>query len=142
MAGEEHERVTSDRERFTFRFASAYRWAALPFGVRPDRTWVEVGADTLHARFGPWQFRTSLANVCAVELTGPYAFLKTAGPAHLGLTDRGLTFASNGDRGVLISFHQPVRGIEPTGKLRHPALTVTVADLDDLAEVLRARLTE
>ena len=64
------------------------------------------------------------------------------GPAHLGLTDRGLTFASNGDRGVLISFHQPVGGIEPTGTLRHPALTVTVADVEGLASLLRARAVE
>ena len=64
---------------------------------------------------------------------------QTAGPAHLGLSDRGLTFASNGERGVLISFHQPVPGIEPTGRLRHPELTVTVADVEGLASMLRAR---
>jgi hypothetical protein len=134
--------VTSTERRFTFRFAPAYRRASMLFGVRPDRTWVEVDAITLHARFGPWQLRTSLANISAVEITGPYAFLKTAGPAHLSLTDRGLTFASNGDRGVLISFHQPVPGIEPTGILRHPELTVTVADVEGLASVLRARTPE
>jgi hypothetical protein len=93
----------------------------------------------MYARFGPWRLRTSMANIAAVDITGPYAFLKTAGPARLGITDRGLTFASNGDRGVLISFHRPVPGIEPTGSLRHPELTVTVADVEGLAAVLRAR---
>jgi hypothetical protein len=28
-----------------------------------------------------------------------HAFWKTAGPARLGVTDRGLTFATNGERG-------------------------------------------
>jgi hypothetical protein len=66
--------------------------------------------------------RTSTSNVARVEVTGPYAFLKTAGFARLGITDRGLTFASNGDRGVCITFHSPVPGIDPFGRIRHPAL--------------------
>jgi len=126
-------------QRFAFRFAPAYRWASLLFGIRPETAWVEVGVDALSARFGPWRLRTSLANVASVEITGPYAFLKTAGPAHLGFTDRGLTFASNGERGVLISFYRPVPGIEPTGRLLHPELTVTVADVTGLASLMRAR---
>lgn len=71
--------------------------------------------------------------------TGPYAFWKTAGPARYAITDRGLTFATNGDRGVLISFEKPVRGLDPLGILRHPELTVTVADVDGLADLLRGR---
>ena len=75
----------------------------------------------------------------ASEITGPYAFWKTAGPARLAITDRGLTFATNGDRGVLVRFANRVRGIDPLGLVRHPELTVTVADVDGLAELLRAR---
>jgi hypothetical protein len=126
-------------ERFTFRFADAYRRPARLFGISPETAWVDVGADTLRARFGPWRVTTPLANISAVAVTGPYAFLKTAGPARLALTDRGLTFATNGDRGVLISFHSPVRGLDPLGVLRHPELTATVADIDGLVERLRAR---
>jgi hypothetical protein len=37
---------------------------------------------------------------------------------------------------VLITFVTPVRGIEPFGVLRHPELTVTVHDVDGLAELL------
>ncbi|HET9102648.1 MAG TPA: hypothetical protein VFN55_04790 [Solirubrobacteraceae bacterium] len=128
----------SEGERFPFRFTPAYRWAARPFGVRPDRAWVDLDAMTLRARFGPWRLHTPLANISAVKVTGPYAFIKTAGPAHVGFTDRGLTFASNGDRGVLITFRTRVPGIEPSGLLRHPELTVTVADVDRFAERLRA----
>ncbi|MDQ6835486.1 MAG: hypothetical protein M3016_04795 [Actinomycetota bacterium] len=123
--------------RFVFRFSRAYRRAGRIFGVTPAKAWLEVGGGALSARLGPWRLHTTLDNISAVEITGPYAFLKTAGPAHLGITDRGLTFATNGDRGVLITFREPVPGIEPTGWLRHPELTVTVADVEGLAALLR-----
>lgn len=127
-------------ERFTFRFADSYRRPARLFGITAETAWVDVGADSLDARFGPWRVRTALSNISRVAVTGPYAFLKTAGPARLAITDRGLTFATNGDRGVLISFHSAVRGLDPLGILRHPELTVTVADIDGLAERLRSGL--
>ena len=130
----------SEVERFEFRFASAYRRAARVFGVTPRTAWVEVGGETLNAHFGRWQVGTLLGNIAGVAVTGPYAFAKTAGPARLAVTDRGLTFATNGDRGVLITFHQPVTGLEPLGLLRHPELTLTVADVDELASLLRARI--
>jgi hypothetical protein len=81
----------------------------------------------------------TLTNIIDAEATGPYAFWKTAGPARLAITDRGLTFATNGDRGVLILFENPVPGLEPLGILRHPELTVTVADVDGLADLLHTQ---
>jgi hypothetical protein len=129
----------SEIARFRFSFAPAYRLPAQAFGISPATAWVDVGARALDARFGPWRVSTPLANVTDVAVTGPYAFWKTAGPARLAITDRGLTFATNGDRGVLISFRAPVRGLDPLGVLRHPELTVTVADVDRLAELLSAR---
>jgi hypothetical protein len=127
----------SDFRRFGFAFAPAYRPLARAFGIHPETAWVEVGDETLDARFGPWRVSTPLTNVADVAITGPYAFWKTAGPARLAITDRGLTFATNGERGVLISFHTPVPGLDPLGLLRHPELTVTVADVDALAAELR-----
>ena len=125
--------------RFDFAFAPAYRRLARALRVTPDTAWVEVDEETFHARFGPLRVRTPLTNITDAEVTGPYAFWKTAGPARFAITDRGLTFATNGDRGVLISFENPVRGLDPLGILRHPELTVTVADVDGLAELLRGR---
>ncbi|ULE33381.1 hypothetical protein [Mycobacterium sp. IDR2000157661] len=122
---------------FDFRFATAYRIAALPFGIAPSTCEVLCADGRLSVRFGLWRLRTTLDNVADVSITGPYAYLKTAGPAHLSVSDRGLTFATNGERGVCIEFRTPVGGIEPTGRLRHPSLTVTVADCDGLARVLR-----
>jgi hypothetical protein len=130
----------SDTKRFAFAFAPTYRLMSRVFGIGAATAWVDVGDRMLDARFGPWRVSTPLANISDVALTGPYAFWKTAGPARLAITDRGLTFATNGDRGVLISFRTPVRGLDPLGVLHHPELTVTVADVDGLAELLGARL--
>ena len=125
--------------RFVFAFAGAYRAPASVFGTRSSNCWVELRERELVARFGLWGLRTPYENIAAVEITGPYAFWKTAGPARLGLTDRGITFATNGDRGVLITFRKPVRSSGPTFLLRHPELTVTVADVEGLAGEIRAR---
>ena len=126
--------------RFPFAFAGEYRALARVFGTVPRSCWVELREQEMVARFGPWGLRTPYANIAAVEITGPYAFWKTAGPARLGVTDRGLTFATNGEHGVLITFCRPVRGTGPTFLLRHPELTVTVADVEGLARELRGRI--
>ena len=122
--------------RFQFRFDPRYQRAARPFGVTPARAWVDLAQGRLDAHFGPWRLNTPLGNIKSVAVTGPYQFIKTAGPARLGITDRGLTFATNGDRGVLITFVTPVRGIEPLGLIRHPELTVTVEDVEGLVQAL------
>ncbi len=125
-------------ERFEFAFASSYRLPALLFGVTPWTAWVEVTTDELRVRFGPWSLRTQRTNITDVQVSGGYSFLKTAGPAHLSFTDRGVTFATNGDRGVCLTFREPVKGIDPTGRVRHPGATMTVADPDALASLLSA----
>jgi hypothetical protein len=129
--------MATPARRFEFAFAPVYRRLARGFRVNPENAWVEVGEEDFEARFGPWRVQTPLTNITGVDVTGPYAMWKTAGPARLAFTDRGLTFATNGDRGVLILFDTPVRGMDPFGLLRHPELTVTVADVEGLAEVLR-----
>lgn len=123
--------------RFPFRFATPYRLAGLPFGVMPASTMVEVVDDELRVRFGPWKVETSLDNVTGCTETGPYRFVTTAGPARVSLTDRGLTCATNGERGLCIQFGEPVPGIEPSGRIRHPAVTVTVERPSELAALLR-----
>jgi hypothetical protein len=128
----------SDVQRFEFAFSPGYRWASRPFGITPANAWVDVDAETLYAHFGLWGLSTTLANISDVEVTGPYARWKTAGPARLAITDRGLTFATNADRGVLMTFRTSVRSRGPLGALRHPELTVTVGDVDGLADLLRS----
>ncbi|MBA2764529.1 MAG: hypothetical protein H0U42_07570 [Thermoleophilaceae bacterium] len=123
-------------QRFEFRFDPAYRRAAAIFGVRPSNAWIELDAGRFEARYGPWRVSTPRSNVVRASITGPYAMWKTAGPARLAITDKGLTFASNGDRGVLIDFETPVTGLDRLGLLHHPELTVTVAGPERLLEAL------
>jgi len=122
---------------FPFRFSPAFRISELPFGVTPGNSMITVTDDALRVRFGPWQVETPLANIRGVSITGPYLFVKTAGPARLTFRDRGLTFASNNRQGVCVDFAEPIPGIEPTGGLRHPNLTVTPADCAGLVARLR-----
>ncbi len=127
-----------DTERFEFAFEPSYRRLAVAFGVTPSTAWVQVSEAGFDARFGPWRVRTPLANIKDVAVTGPYRFIKTAGPARLAITDRGLTFATNGKLGVRVSFATAVRGLDPLGLIRHPELTVTVADVNRLVTLLQA----
>lgn len=122
--------------RFPFAFAPSYRLPARLLGITEQTAYLLLDDDAVEARFGPWHVRTPRANIAAVYITGPYRYLKTAGPARLSLGDRGLTFATTGERGVCLDFVDPIRGIEPTGRLRHPNLTVTVADCSGLAAAL------
>jgi hypothetical protein len=125
-------------ERFAFAFDPTYRRLSRPFGVTPQTAWVDIGGGLLEARFGRWCVTTPLDNVRGAEVTGPYALVKTAGPARLAITDRGITFATNGRRGVRIDFRTPVPGIDPWRLIKHPELTVTVEDCERLAALLTA----
>jgi hypothetical protein len=122
--------------RFEFAFAPAYRLPALAFGVVPATAHVEVTDDELRVRFGPWSLVTALDNIVGAELTGDFHWLKTAGPPHLSFSDRGVTFATNGDRAVCVRFATPVPAIDPTGTIRHPGATLTVAEPQRLLDVL------
>ena len=127
---------------FPFRFDWRYRLAGLPLGITPGRALVTVdtrGSGMLHVRFGLWVLRTPLWNVVDTSVTGPFTLPKTIGPPHVSLSDRGLTFATSPDVGLCLSFAQPVAAVEPIGVVRHPALTVTVADIHGLAKMLTGR---
>jgi hypothetical protein len=120
-------------QRYAFSFEPTVAPLSFAFGITPFTAWVEVTGDELHVRFGVWSVRTPLDNVEGAQVTGPYAWPKVAGPAHVSLRDRGLTFATSTRRGVCIRFRRPVRGAMPFGLLRHPALTVTVERPEELA---------
>lgn len=123
-------------QRFAFAWEPRYRLPALAFGVTPRRAWVEVTPSELYVRYGLWKLRSALSNISGVEVSGSYAFLKTAGPPHLSMSDRGISFATNGHEGLCIRFREPVPGIDPTKRIKHPGATLTVADVAGLARAL------
>ena len=104
----------------------------------PGTTWATIDDDQLSVHFGPWRLDTPLTNIARATVTGGFAFIKTAGPAHLSFSDRGVTFATNGDRAVCLGFHRPVKAIDPLGLLRHPNATLTLYDPDGFLVTLGA----
>lgn len=129
----------TEPQRFPFAFSPSYARVGRLFAIRPATAWAEIDGRFLEARLGPWRVRTTLSNVADATVSGPYATPLTIGPAHLSFADRGLTFATNGARGACLTFRQPVAGIDPLGLVRHPGLTLTVADPDGfIAAVLAA----
>jgi len=121
---------------FPFGFDPIFRMVGTPLGITPGRTGVELDRDTLTAHFGFWSVSTPVANVRSATVTGPYDRVKVIGGPRLSLADHGLTFATNARAGVCISFVRPVVGIDPTGRMCHPGLTVTVADPASFASLL------
>jgi hypothetical protein len=122
---------------FPFTFDPRFRWLLALAGVRADSARVFLTRDRLVARFGPWVCATSVANVSGVEVTGPYRWYTAIG-ARGSFVDRGLTFGTTPAGGVCIRFLEPVTGLDPFGRMRHPGLTVTVADREGLAGALTA----
>jgi len=127
------------RIEYSFRFHPLFVLPALLVGVRSSTARVVVDGEELRAEFGPWTLRTTLDNVAGAEVTGPYAWPKVIGPPHLSFADRGLTMATNPDRGACIRFRRTVPGIDPLAVIRHPSVTVTVADAPALVELLDRR---
>lgn len=127
-------------EHFAFRFDRSMVGPAFAVGVVPATADVEVGPDDLRIRFGPWRLHTPLENVTGAEVTGGYSWVKVAGAPRLSLADSGITFATTTSRGVCIGFRRRVPAALPLGLVRHEGATVTVADPEGLAALLRNRM--
>lgn len=122
-------------QTFPFSFDPQWRPVLRLMGVRPGSAQVEVDADFFRLRFGPWSLRTPLVNVAEVRITGHYHPLRAIG-VRVSLADRGLTLGTSSRRGACVRFRVPVDVLTPMDLLRHPAVTVTVADPEGLAEAL------
>jgi len=127
--------------RHHFAFAAAYRAPAFCFGITPRTAWVDLSTEHLAVRYGPWSLRTPLSNVTGVERTGGFGWLKTVGPPHLSLSDRGISFTTNGDDAACVSFREPVAGIDPTRMIKHPGATLSVRDVPGFIAELERHLS-
>lgn len=123
-------------QTFAFEWEPLYLAAAAAFNVRPSNSDVTVTPAELVARFGAWRVRIPRDDIDTVHVTTGYGVLKTIGPPRLSLRDRGITMATNRSRGLCVHARTPMRGIDPLGLIRHPALTVTVDDPEALARAL------
>ncbi len=122
-------------QRFRFDFDPRFRVPLAALGVRPETAEVIVTRRLLDARFGPWRLQTPRSNIRDVSRTGPYLAIKAIGPRG-SQVDGGVTFGTTARGGVCIRFHEPVGALLGRRLLKHPGLTVTVADPEALIEVL------
>jgi hypothetical protein len=139
MSTDDVERPPQGTERrFPFVFDPPNLAPGLPWGITPWTTGLTVTSRDLIIRYGPWTLRTPLTNVAATEDSGPYAFVKIAGPPRLSLRDRGISFATRRSEGLCIRFRRPVPAILPwySPLLTHPGVTVTVEGAGELKRLL------
>jgi hypothetical protein len=104
------------------------------FGLRPKRDGVRVGDDgVFSATFGWFHLATPLSNIEGAHVTRDYRWWTAIG-ARRSFSDDGLSFGTNKRAGVCVHFKEKVPS--PLGRKGHSALTVTVADLEGLAQKL------
>ena len=126
-------------QTFAFAFDPRFRGLLKLLGIRPENSWVTIDDEVFDVRFGRWRLRTPVSNLKDVQVTRDYRWFKAIGPRGSAV-DRGCTFGSNPDAGVCVSFHEPVGALISKDVLKHPGLTVTVADVEGLAQAVRDRL--
>ncbi len=125
-------------EQFEFAFDPTFRPFLALIGVTSSTAHVTLTADQLVARFGPWTCETPIGNVHDVCRTGPYHWYKAIGPRG-SFVDRGLTFGTTPKGGVCVLLREPVPGLTPVGPLRHPGITLTLAEPERFVASLRRR---
>jgi hypothetical protein len=130
--------AAAEVEQFEFDFDPRFSPMLALIGVTPATAHVTLLPDRLVARFGPWTCETPVANVREVCRTGPYRWFRAIG-ARGSFVDRGLTFGTTTAGGVCVLLREPVPGLVPVGVLRHPGLTLTVAEPERFVASLRLR---
>lgn len=121
--------------RYAYRLGSRSGPILRLFGVRgPLNAFVDVSASELIARFGRFEARTPITNIASWRIEGPWRWLTAIG-VRMSVRHGDLTFGGSQHGGVRLNFHTPIT----VGRLRPPALYVTVEDPEGLASDLVAR---
>jgi hypothetical protein len=90
--------------------------------------------DKLDAHFGFFRIHTPLADIVSWRIEEPWRWITAIG-VRRSVRHGDVTFGGSHRGGVRVDFRDPVR----FGRLRVPALYVTVEDLEGLAAVLTER---
>jgi hypothetical protein len=123
-------------EHYGYAVDKRYLPVLLPWLLRPTRDGVTLADDgNFLATFGLIKVTTPISNITGAHITRNYRWW-TAFGVRMSRVDDGLTFGTNHDGGVCIHFAEKV----PSALRRsgHSALTVTVAELEDLTTALGA----
>jgi hypothetical protein len=121
--------------RFPIRLGARSRPVLRLFGVRgPADAWVDLGDDSLEARFGWSHMATPVTNIASWRIEGPWLWITAIG-VRRSWRHGDVTFGGSPRGGVRLDFAEAV----PMGPLHVPALYVTVEDLEGLAAALAER---
>ena len=105
------------------------------FGVHgAEDAWVDLGEDTLMARFGWFSATSPFANIASWRIEGPWKWITAIG-VRRSFRHADITFGGSPTGGVRLDFREPIK----VGPIKTPALYLTVEDLDGLGEALAAR---
>jgi hypothetical protein len=122
-------------QRFPIRLGRRSRPLLRLFGVGgPDDAWVELGDDSLEARFGRFRAATPLSNIAGWRIEGPWRWITAIG-VRMSVRHGDITFGGSHRGGVRLDFRERVR----VGPFRVPALYLTVDDLQGFAAALTER---
>ena len=123
------------RQRFPIRLGAKSRPLLRLFGVRGAAdAWVDLGDDTLEARFGRFGAATPLANITGWRIEGPWRWITAIG-VRMSVRHRDISFDGSHHGGVRLDFRERVR----VGPFRVPALYVSVDDVEAFAAALVER---
>lgn len=121
--------------RFPILVGRRSRFVLLLFGVRAGNAYVDLGDDELDARFGFFRIRTPTSNLASWRIEGPWLWITAIG-VRMSVRHHDVTFGGTNRGGVRIDFREPVQGI---GRMRIPAVYLTVEDLEGFADALAER---
>ena len=123
-------------QRFPMRLGRRSRPLLRLFGVRGvENAYVDVGTESLTARFGWAHVDVPLSNLAGWRIEGPWAWITAIG-IRMSIRHGDLSFAGSPRGGVRLDFKERV----PYGPLRPlPALYVGVEELEGLAALLTER---
>ena len=120
-------------QQFPFRIGQRSRPLLRLFGVRTGNAFVVVD-DELDAHFGFFRIQTPVTNIASWRIEGPWHWITAIG-VRRSVRHGDVSFGGSHRGGVRVDFRDRVR----FGRLRIPALYVTVEDLEGLAATLAAR---
>ena len=120
-------------QQFPFRIGQRSRALLRLFGVRTGNAFVVVDEE-LDAHFGFFRIHTPVTNIVSWRIEGPWHWITAIG-VRRSVRHGDVTFGGSHRGGVRVDFRDTVR----LGRLRVPALYVTVEDLEGLAATLAAR---
>lgn len=118
---------------FPFRFDHRWKLLFATLGVK-ETDGVTVTDAELIATYGKRRVQTPLTNIASARVDGPHRWYTAVG-LRLSGTDDGITFGTNHEQGVTITFHEKV----PKVLVRdgHSSLWVSVDDPEGLVAALQ-----